>query len=532
MRRVAAYCRVSTEADDQLNSLENQKRYFEEYIGRNLEWQFCGLYVDEGISGTSVEKRAGFKQMIKDAEARKFDLLLTKEISRFARNTLDSIFYTRKLKELGVGVIFMNDNINTLDADSELRLTIMSSIAQEESRKTSDRVRWGQKRRMEQGFVFGASIFGYHLKNGKLTINEDEAKIVRLIYDLYLSGMGMHLLYKELENRGIPAPMGGMRWSIPSVRSILRNEKYSGTLKQKKTITPDYLSHKSKINYGEEAYITVENNHAPIISKEIFDRVQTEIARRRTATLERSRYSSRYPFSGKIECAHCKSKFERRHNSQKPSHSQIIWRCSEAVKYGKEKNNAQGQKAGCNNKSVHEWFLKENFLAVLNSVIENKDLVVRELKVYVRQAIADSPDNGDEMGEITAGIEKIGLRKAKLIDTFVDGLISRAEFEEANLRYSKQAAVLSDRLRALKVGNETVETLQQKLANIETAIENLVRLKEFGDSICSEVLHKIVVEDREKISFYLKTGENADMFVKMPVLLNGYQALTPHQFQH
>jgi len=133
MKRVAAYCRVSTEADDQLNSLENQKRYFEEYISRNLEWQFCGLYVDEGISGTSVEKRTDFKRMIADAEAHKFDLLLTKEISRFARNTLDSIFYTRKLKELGVGVYFMNDNINTLDSDAELRLTIMSSIAQEES---------------------------------------------------------------------------------------------------------------------------------------------------------------------------------------------------------------------------------------------------------------------------------------------------------------------------------------------------------------------------------------------------------------
>ncbi|MCL2291885.1 MAG: recombinase family protein, partial [Candidatus Bathyarchaeota archaeon] len=157
MKRVCAYCRVSTEQDDQLNSLENQKRYFEEYIGRNLEWEFCGLYVDEGISGTSAEKRADFMRMVADAEAHKFDLLLTKEISRFARNTLDSIFYTRKLKGLGVGVLFMNDNINTLDNDAELRLTIMSSIAQEESRKTSERVKWGHKRCMERGVVFGKS---------------------------------------------------------------------------------------------------------------------------------------------------------------------------------------------------------------------------------------------------------------------------------------------------------------------------------------------------------------------------------------
>lgn len=254
MRRVVAYCRVSTEQGDQLNSLENQKQYFERYIRNNLDWQFCGLYVDEGISGTSVEKRAGFKKMIADAEAHKFDLLLTKEISRFARNTLDSIFYTRKLKGLGVGVLFMNDNINTLDNDAELRLTIMSSIAQEESHKTSDRVKWGQKRQMEKGVVFGTSILGYHLKGGKLAVNEDEAKIVRLIFDLYIAGKGTHLIRKELENRGISSPKGYARWQAITILNILKNEKYAGILKQRKRITIDYLSHKTKMNEGEENY--------------------------------------------------------------------------------------------------------------------------------------------------------------------------------------------------------------------------------------------------------------------------------------
>jgi hypothetical protein len=169
----------------------------------------------------------------------------------------------------------------------------MSSIAQEESRKTSERVRWGQKRRMEQGFAFGSSLFGYHLKDGKFTINEDEAQIVRLIYELYLSGLGVHLMRKELENRGIPAPNGGVRWREVTVLAILKNEKYNGTLKQRKTITLDYLSHKSKINYGEEKFIIIENNHTPIISKETFDKVQAEIQRRKTSNLDRSRYSSR-----------------------------------------------------------------------------------------------------------------------------------------------------------------------------------------------------------------------------------------------
>jgi DNA invertase Pin-like site-specific DNA recombinase len=518
LKRAAAYCRVSTEQDDQLNSLENQKRYFEEYISRNLEWEFCGLYVDEGLSGTSVEKREGFKRMVADAEGRKFDLLLTKEISRFARNTLDSIFYTRKLKELGVGVLFVNDNINTLDSDAELRLTMMSSIAQEESRKTSERVRWGHKRQMERGVVFGTSVFGYHLRQGKLTINEDEAKIVRLIFDLYLEGNGVSLVGKELERRGIPLPQGGTRWESPSIMRILKNPKYAGILKQKKTITTNYLSHKRKINRGEEAYITIENNHVPIISKEIFDRTQKEIVRRRANV--KSRHSNRYVWSGKIECAYCESRFDRRYNSKKADLKYAFWQCSESARYGKEKINAQGQKVGCNNKAVHEWFLKENFLAVLNTVIENKDVVVRELKSAVSQTIAKSPNNADEMRSITADVERITARKGKLIDAYVDGLITKAEFEQTNSRYSTRIEGLKERLLALEQGSETVETLYQKIEKIEIAIENLARLKEFGDSVCGELLHKVVVEGREKVSFYLATDKNADLYVKMPLLLS------------
>ena len=185
--RVAAYCRVSTDHQDQANSLKSQQNYFHEYISKNPLWTLAEVYVDEGITGTSTKKRADFNRMITDAGKHQFDLIITKEISRFARNTLDSIFYTRKLKDLGIGVIFMNDNINTLDPDAELRLTIMSSIAQEESRKTSDRVKWGQKRRMEQGVVFGRSMLGYDVKDGHMSINEDGAKIVRLIFHKFVN---------------------------------------------------------------------------------------------------------------------------------------------------------------------------------------------------------------------------------------------------------------------------------------------------------------------------------------------------------
>jgi len=510
MKRVCAYCRVSTEQDDQLNSLESQKLYFEGYIRGNADWEFCGLYVDEGISGTSVERRTGFKRMIADAEGRKFDLLLTKEISRFARNTLDSIFYTRKLKNLGVGVVFMNDNISTLDSDAELRLTIMSSIAQEESRKTSERVKWGHKRRMEQGVVFGACPFGYNLKGGKLTINEDNAKTVRLIFDLYMSGMGVSLVGRELENRGIFAPNGEMRWKKTAILRILKNEKYIGMLKQRKFITIDYLSHKRKKNEGEEKFIIIENNHAPIVDKEIFDRVQAEIQRRRSKTVENSRYSNRYALSGKIKCAYCNSTFKRKTKKLKSEDLQILWMCSEAERYGKEKINAQGQKVGCNCKAVHEWVLKDNFLAVLNSVIENKDQAIRDLKEAVQHAIDSSPDKSSEIKAVGADMDKITAKKFKLLDMHVDGAISHAEFEKANTQYNKQLDALNKQFLALKLDNKIAENLTQKLNNIEATIENIVKLKEFSDSVCGEVLNKIIVEGREKISFYLTAGDTAE----------------------
>jgi hypothetical protein len=199
------------------------------------------------------------------------------------------------------------------------------------------------------------------------------------------------------------------------------------------------------------------------------------------------------------------------------------------VQYGREKINAQGQKVGCNNKAVHEEFLKDNFLAILNSVIENKDIVIQELKTAVSQQIAKSPNNADEMKSITSDIERITARKGKLIDTYVDGLITKAEFEQTNTRYSAQVEGLKKQLPLLEHGNETVETLQQKLEKIETVIENLARLKEFGDSVCGELLHKVIVDGREKISLYLSTDKNADMFVKMPVLVSkGYHQLQQH----
>ena len=236
--RVAAYCRVSTDKLDQANSLESQQRYFNEYIARNPLWELAEIYVDEGITGTNTYKRENFNRMIRDGKDGKFDMIITKEVSRFARNLLDGIYYTRQLREYGIRLIFMNDGIDTDQPDHEFRLAMMGSIAQEESRKTSERVKWGQRRRMEQGVVFGRDMLGYDVRDGKLIINEEGAQIVRLIFHKYLDeGKGCHVIANELREAGIQTSRFMKEWSYTVILRVLKNEKYCGDLVQQKTYT-------------------------------------------------------------------------------------------------------------------------------------------------------------------------------------------------------------------------------------------------------------------------------------------------------
>ena len=250
---VASYCRVSTDKDDQANSFEAQRKYFKDYITRQPDWELYKVYADEGITGTSTKKRVQFNHMIHDARKGKFKLIITKEVSRFSRNILDTIAFTRELKALGVGVLFMTDGINTMDPDAELRLSIMGSIAQEESRKTSARVKWGQTRQMEKGVVFGKSLLGYDVKDGKLYLEPVGAEIVKLIFYKYgIEKKGTSIIARELREAGYLTFRGHSNWSNTHIIKILKNEKYVGDLCQKKTVTLDYLTHEKKINRGEE----------------------------------------------------------------------------------------------------------------------------------------------------------------------------------------------------------------------------------------------------------------------------------------
>ncbi|MDE6834294.1 MAG: recombinase family protein, partial [Ruminococcus sp.] len=363
--KVAGYCRVSTEKESQINSLENQRKYFTDYINKNEEWTLVEIYYDEGASGTSTSHRDGFNRMINDAYMGKINLIITKEVSRFSRNVVDTIEYTRKLKQKGVGVIFVNDNINTLESDGELRLTIMASMAQEESRKISERVVWGQIQRMKQGVVFGRSMLGYDVKDGKLLINDKGAEIVRLIFHKYVNeGKGTHVIARELIEDGI-RPMREKKWSNTVILRILRNEKYVGDLCQKKTFTPDYLTHKKKYNRGETEKIYIKNHHKEIIDRTTWEKAQEILTTRTLTDEQKSRHSCRYWCSGKIVCGECGNKFVSRTKKRKDGTVYKAWRCVSNAKHGAKKINKSGETEGCDNNSVNEVILLESTLYVL-----------------------------------------------------------------------------------------------------------------------------------------------------------------------
>lgn len=332
---VAAYCRVSTDRTDQANSLRSQREYFHTYINGHPGWQLAQVYADEGLSGTSIRRRAAFQQMMEDAAEGKFGLILTKEVSRFARNTVDTLAYTRRLKELGVGVVFLSDSIDTRDNDGELRLTIMASMAQEESRKTSQRVKWGQRRRMEAGVVFGSdSTYGFETRGGALTIRPAEAEVVRLIYDKYLTeGKGAHVIARELNQAGIVPPRAE-RWSENTILRILRNEKYAGDLLQKKYVTVDYLTHRKVENRGQEEQICLRDHHQAIVERETWEGVQLELARRSAARQGGERHSARYWSSGRVWCGGCGAPYVPRTSRRKDGTIYKSWGCRDSCGMG------------------------------------------------------------------------------------------------------------------------------------------------------------------------------------------------------
>lgn len=501
-KRVAAYCRVSTDNEDQANSFESQQRYFRQYIQYHPDWELFDIFADEGLSGTTTKKRKAFNRMIACAKNGELDLIITKEISRFARNTLDSISYTRELKQLGVGVIFMNDNINTLDGDAELRLAIMSSIAQEESRRTSERVKWGQKRQMEQGVVFGRSMLGYDVVDGKMFINEEGAEVVRLIFHKFVKeGKGTHVIARELREAGI-SPMRVKEWSNTVILRLLRNEKYCGDLVQKKTYTPDYLSHDKKYNRGQEEFVILRDHHEPIISREMYDTANRILDERSDSMAGKSKHSNRYPFSGKIKCGCCGSSYVARYKNRKDGSRYKSWHCYKAAQYGRPHIDKAGNQVGCvglgirNEDAIHLMCLVTKALKV-----DKAHMTSNLLKII--EKIIQQDLSGVDTQAVQKQIESCEERKDKLLELYLSGELPREKYAEERDKQDAIKESLEAQIASVSQQKELLQRQQELMQSIKDAINEIVSGMEYEDEFYTQILDKMVIVDQEHVDVYL-----------------------------
>ena len=423
--RLAAYCRVSTDQEDQLQSFENQKTYFEEYASRHPEYILAGLYADEGISGTNTRHRDDFNRMIADCEAGKIDVVITKSISRFARNTADCLMYARKLKDLGIAVIFEKEGINTMDGSGELLFTILSSLAQEESRSISENTTWGIRYLFTQGVLHLNTnrFLGYDKdKDGNLIINQEQAEIVRYIYTSFLEGNGPGVIARRLREAGVPGVMGEAKWCASTIQGILVNEKYSGDALLQKTYTSDYLNKKTIKNDGSVAQVWVKGNHDPIIDKETWRVVQLELQRRLRFMEEHhlrsnGRFTDDQPFSTKVFCGKCGTLYQRR-TLPRLSRKLIVWMCGS--------NYREKGIPGCGNEHLPESDLHRAFVAAWNTLLQNRDAYLpiwtelvenREadlLRAFRAQQMIDLTASAQPMEELDKHIVNLTLERVEV----------------------------------------------------------------------------------------------------------------------
>lgn len=406
--------------------------YYTNYINDNPKYEMAGIYADEGISGTNTKKREQFKKMIQDCEAGKIELVVTKSISRFARNTQDCLEYSRKLKDLGIGIYFEKENINTLEATGELLFTILSSLAQDESRSTSENTKWGIRNKFKRGILHLNTnrFMGYDKdENGNLVVNKKQAPIVERIFNEYINGSNPDVIAKRLNEEGIKGCMGEAKWQVSTIMGMLQNEKYKGEALLQKTFTVDFLTKKMVKNEGQIEQIRVKDNHQPIVYPELWEAVQLEIKRRRDFMDQyglrmMGRYTDEQPFSCKVICGTCGKIYNRR-TWTRSNGKHIVWQCIERYR-------VKGI-IGCNNINLHEEDLEEAFVMAWNSIVENKD-------VYLERWTKLEKD-GNELEKLRARqfkeLAEKGVLLEKIDNEMVSLVLDRVEvYESGILKFS------------------------------------------------------------------------------------------------
>ena len=497
-RRVAGYARVSTDQEEQLTSYEAQVDYYTKYIKNHADWEFVEIYTDEGISATNTIHREGFKRMVADALDGKIDLIVTKSVSRFARNTVDSLTTVRQLKEKGIEVYFEKENIWTLDSKGELLITIMSSLAQEESRSISENCTWGQRKRFSDGKVTVpfTNFLGYDRgEDGNLVVNEEQAQVVRHIFEMFLTGMTSHGISTRLTEEGIPSPGRKPKWSGSTVSSILQNEKYKGDALLQKMFTANFLTKKMKKNKGEIPQYYVKNNHEAIIDPATFDFVQTEI-KKRGSCMPGQQYSGMHIFSGKIYCGQCGAFFCPKTWHSNNKYRKTVWRCN--LKYSGEKK--------CSSPHLYEEDIQRMFVTAVNQLLSEKDQYISGF-TKAQDAICGNSSLESEKSELESEIEILTTMIRQLIQGNANSAINQSEY---HLRYNKMIEQFDTAQARLDQVNTMIFDKECRKKGTERFLKELKKQKslitEFDPYLWSRLVDHVTVYSKDDIRFTFRDG--------------------------
>ena len=499
--RVAAYCRVSTSSIEQLSSYEAQKEFYTKTITANPEWEFAGIYADEGISGTGKDKRNEFLRLISDCEQMKLDLVLTKSISRFARNTTDCIETVRKLKALGIAVQFEKENINTMSAESELILSILSSIAAEESKSISQNLKWShQKRACEGNPMCSRRLLGYdHIKDNQLVINPEEAKIVRFIFESYVNGKSHGMIAKELMERGVKTGQGKLKWTVCGVKSIITNEKYVGDFLVGKHYTTEDGSFKRKRNYGQAPMYYVKDHHPPIVSRELFEKAQEVLVQRRKQygvdMNDLGKYNNRYLFSNKAFCGECGCRLTRKITGKNGYKKHILWYCAhynEAVE--------------CSTTGIVEEKVHAAFIKLFNTLYCNYEQILTPFARDSKKLLSLTHENSALTAletKITELMEEERLLLQLEAKGFIDNQMFMAqdeaiinELEITRQKYNAMTNQILSTNNSVSATDELIALLRKKDGIIDS----------FDEELFDRMVEKFIYYKRSTIGFVLYNG--------------------------
>ena len=506
--RVAAYCRVSTDDEEQLTSYEAQQHYYTDKIMSNQEWTMAGIFADEGITGTSARKRPEFLRMIRLCKQKKIDVILTKSISRFARNTVDCLNYIRVLRALGIAVIFEKENINTLETDSEMLITLLGAFAQAESESISQNVRWGIRQAMREGKATMQynKLYAYARgADGSPQIIPAQAEVVQRIYQQYLAGASFRMIANALEADHIPNAAGEPTWTITAVRGILTNEKYCGDVLRQKTFRSDCISGKVIRNTGQLPMYLIENHHEGIVDRKTFDAVQAEMARRnagkspsrKNAPTGLFSYASKYALSERLVCGECGTLY-RRCTWSKYGKKRIVWRCVSRLDYG--------TKYCHDSPTMDEGRMQRSILAAINASMSQKQTLVQQVADAMELELLPCPGGDMSMADMDRRMAELELQFQALLQQAADGGGYEACTEQFKAIADETASLKERRAQLVKARqnceaenrrwNDAVQTLQQAPVEIQEWNETLIR----------QLVETVTVVSSEEIIVTLKGG--------------------------